>query len=85
MGDGRLGDVAACAEVAGTDRPLLAQLAQDGQAGGIGGSLEELDVGIGRALHERMVLTNVYFDKYQYHDTGITAAAEQPGDREDDR
>ena len=63
---GRLADVAAGGEVARADLGAVAQLAQDREAGGVGGGLEEQDVGIGLALHPTNVLTDVYIVKYQY-------------------
>ncbi len=69
VGDGRLADVAARREVAGADLVAVAQLAQDRQAGGVGGGLEEPDVRVGLAFHGDNVLTSVYIVKYQYSRT----------------
>ena len=46
MRNGRLADLAASREVAGADRALAGQLAEDGQPGGIGCSMEQRDVRI---------------------------------------
>ena len=51
MGDRRLADVAARREIAGADLTKIAELAQDGEPGGVGGGLQEEDVGVGLTLH----------------------------------
>ncbi len=63
---GRLAHIAASREVAGAYLCAIAQLAEDGQPGRIGGRLEEQDIRIGLAFHGLTVLTDVYLDKYQY-------------------
>ena len=66
MRDGRLAHVAACGEVTRADLVAVAQLAEDREAGGVGGGLEEQDIGVGLALHVDNVLTDAYIVKYQY-------------------
>src|SRR6476659_20104 len=51
VADCRLSDVAAGGEVAGADAAAGRELAEDRESGGIGGALEEEDVGVGRTLH----------------------------------
>ena len=61
-----LADVAAGREVARAHLGTIAQLAQDGESGRVGGGLQKLDIGVGLAFHVSTVLTKVYLDKYQY-------------------
>ena len=66
MRHGRLADVAAGREVAGTHLGAVTQLAQDRESCRVGGGLEQQHVRIRLAFHPVTVLTNVYLDKYQY-------------------
>ena len=53
MRDGRLAYVTARGEVAGADLLAVTQLAKDRESGGIRSGLQEQNVGIGLALHEK--------------------------------
>ena len=53
MRDGRLANVTARGEVASADLLAVTQLAKDRESGGIRSGLQEQNVGIGLALHEK--------------------------------
>jgi hypothetical protein len=65
MRHGRLGDVAAGAEVAGADGPVGAQLADDREPDRIGQCLEHTDVGIERTIHALIISTPLYIDNHR--------------------
>src|SRR5204862_6483506 len=72
VGDRRLADSTAVGEIAGTDRGVAGELADDRQAGRIGERLEQTDVGVDeggllRTGHVACsVSMSVYIDKYRY-------------------
>ena len=64
--DRRLTDLAARAKVARAHVPLLAQLADDRQAGRVRERPEEQDVRVGGLLHASIISTNFDIDKCRY-------------------
>ena len=67
VADRGLRDVAAGGEVAGADVLTARELAQDREPGGVRRTLQQQGIRVDEALHDRMVLTNIYIVKYQYH------------------
>jgi hypothetical protein len=62
----RLGDFAAGSEVAGTDGPLVGELAKDAEPGGIGGTLQQEEIGVDGSLHPLTISMALDIDKCQY-------------------